>query len=1110
MRLLPLIILFFTSFFGFSQVNFPIKVNGKWGLMDSLGNIALQPEYEAIGLFNAGYAQIQKNGKIGLINENGQEIFTPNYNDIRVVSSSFFTLFKDGRRRLVNLTGDTIIDDDFDYVEVWNEHFIGYMQEDKWGAVNHTGQKIVTPQFSSLQVWKEQYLLTGDSTGVGLIDKTGSEILAANYEEIQFHDSNTFLFKEDSLWGIVNGKGIKQTSNRWNEYKAISPQYIQLMQNDLERVSLYSIAKEKIISENEYSGFLQFNDEQVVSREENGLGLINDNGEKILNAKYEEIHAYPGRLFRAMRKGKWGLIDSNEEIIVDFNYDFIGPPSNSVAVIGQKDKYGVVGLNGELTTAIEYDRIELNDNEAKAFHGDALSILVYNEDGTQEDEDHFNNFGTLKISGGGVKQKIQKSLLTNDADDNQYLLKNFEWFFHRLTETWGLRNRHTGKIKIPPTFPNIQVHKEFGFTIVELNTESEYLYDRTRFKHFKVFGIINNEKGMYSTQTNMIDIRMSDLTAKGLPVARVVFVGGKHGLISRKGGLLLENYAYIGEFEEGRARMSIKGMLTTKMPKNEFHLGGLKNYLASLASPYTLNSLTTYDKKILNSGVLLLENETWGYLDTLGKVTIVPAFDFAMDFKQGAAIVQYNGKWGTIDQEGKELLAPSFDRIHFEARAKNQLLRIYDNCSKYGMVDSSGNVNIPILYEEILPLSEGRAAVKRGGKWGFVDQKGKEVSPCIYEKIQSFSEGLAAVRYKRKWGYLDRNGNLAIPHKYRRVGHFSEGMAWAAEGSFIGYINTKGETIVKPAFHQANSFQEGRAIVRISSDYGIIDPQGKFIVKPKFNKILPYSKDGIAIVRYDGSGSYGLIDQEGNKIGNRKYQKIEPFSEELALVKLNNRYGYVDSEGNEIVAPIYTRAEPFVENRARFIQDGRWGFLDKSGQEIIPAQYSRSLDFKEGRAVVYFGYRNAGLIDPNGNYILEPTINRLVDFAEGRGLVRRNEKSYCYITDDRKFYKGLFQKATGFQCGVAAIKLDGRWGLINTNGLELTLPKFHKVGDFNNGHALIHINRMSGIAGLQGEILIPPEYEYIRYAGNDLFRIEQDNKIGYMDMTGKWVWPLQE
>ena len=107
--------------------------------------------------------------------------------------------------------------------------------------------------------------------------------------------------------------------------------------------------------------------------------------------------------------------------------------------------------------------------------------------------------------------------------------------------------------------------------------------------------------------------------------------------------------------KNGLARMSLKGNLTTKMPKNEYHLGGLKSYLTSLSSPYSLNSLTQHDRRVLNNGVLLVENEVWGYLDTLGKIAIAPAYEFAMDFKNGTAIVQYNGQWGTIDTNEKNI-----------------------------------------------------------------------------------------------------------------------------------------------------------------------------------------------------------------------------------------------------------------------------------------------------------------------------------------------------------------------------------------------------------------------------------------------------------------------
>ena len=50
----------------------------------------------------------------------------------------------------------------------------------------------------------------------------------------------------------------------------------------------------------------------------------------------------------------------------------------------------------------------------------------------------------------------------------------------------------------------------------------------------------------------------------------------------------------------------------------------------------------------------------------------------------------------------------------------------------------------------------------------------------------------------------------------------------------------------------------------------------------------------------------------------------------------------------------------------------------------------------------------------------------------------------------------------------------------------------------------------SDITFLQGELILQPYYEYISYAGEGLFRVEQGDKVGYFDLNGKWVWGLQE
>lgn len=83
------------------------------------------------------------------------------------------------------------------------------------------------------------------------------------------------------------------------------------------------------------------------------------------------------------------------------------------------------------------------------------------------------------------------------------------------------------------------------------------------------------------------------------------------------------------------------------------------------------------------------------------------------------------------------------------------------------------------------PFSNGRAviAIREPGqtlaKYGYIDTSGKLVIPVVYARAEEFREGLAAVRKDGgagqigEAGAIDRNGNVVIPFKYDSPSPFS-------------------------------------------------------------------------------------------------------------------------------------------------------------------------------------------------------------------------------------------------------------------------------------------------------------------------------------------------
>lgn len=53
---------------------------------------------------------------------------------------------------------------------------------------------------------------------------------------------------------------------------------------------------------------------------------------------------------------------------------------------------------------------------------------------------------------------------------------------------------------------------------------------------------------------------------------------------------------------------------------------------------------------------------------------------------------------------------------------ENGLASVRQN-GKSGFIDKTGNIIIPIQYDDTMPFSENLAPVKKNGKWGFIDKK---------------------------------------------------------------------------------------------------------------------------------------------------------------------------------------------------------------------------------------------------------------------------------------------------------------------------------------------------------------------------------------------------
>lgn len=229
-------------------------------------------------------------------------------------------------------------------------------------------------------------------------------------------------------------------------------------------------------------------------------------------------------------------------------------------------------------------------------------------------------------------------------------------------------------------------------------------------------------------------------------------------------------------------------------------------------------------------------------------------------------------RYGLIDSLGNVVLPTEYEKIW---KGDNLFITMKDGYSELRNVDL--NIQFRTNAYRLQPSSSHRELVyvfkhlegnSHRYKVGLMDASGKLIVPCKYDmSIGGFNQfGLALVRRDQLYGYIDATGKEIIPCKYQAVGEFKEELAPACLNGKWGYVNIEGKTVISHQFTGALPFSESMAIIikRETLDtyyYGFIDKRGKIVIPTFFSKAEDF-KDGHARVLLDGK--WITIDKEGN------------------------------------------------------------------------------------------------------------------------------------------------------------------------------------------------------------------------------------------------------
>jgi hypothetical protein len=182
-----------------------VKVNRKYGFVDSNGRQVIAPKYDFVDVFSKGTAIVQLGKKFGIINKSGKEIVPVKYDDIENFSEGLAAVVLNGKAGYVNESGQEVIP--MQYADAFAfTNGVGAVKNGKYGFIDKTGKAITEAKYDKLTYFQNGISVVTVADKSGVVNKAGKEIVPLAYSTISLVDGYLY-FEKDGKWGVMNSSG---------------------------------------------------------------------------------------------------------------------------------------------------------------------------------------------------------------------------------------------------------------------------------------------------------------------------------------------------------------------------------------------------------------------------------------------------------------------------------------------------------------------------------------------------------------------------------------------------------------------------------------------------------------------------------------------------------------------------------------------------------------------------------------------------------------------------------------------------------------------------------------------------------------------------------------
>lgn len=500
---------------------------------------------------------------------------------------------------------------------------------------------------------------------------------------------------------------------------------------------------------------------------------------------------------------------------------------------------------------------------------------------------------------------------------------------------------------------------------------------------------------------------------------------------------------------------------------------------------------------------------------------------------------------------------------------KNTSLFTAGNFGEQGIIDSLGNIVVPIVYEDLHGAGQYLIA-KEHNMIGVIDFANNIVLPFEYDSYEatttSFQKPLPEYylfystntcnkvlnrkkgvfldispfnfielhssgnfficSYKNKFGVLNSSFETTLPFEYDCIEAYQDSaIVVAHQNNKWGLMNYKNEIILpfeyddyfrndwrRPMFlKDANHFTFENGTLRESNEEEI--QRFKYSIKDKYN--AQFIK-GHPIVQRDNR--FGILDSNLNVQVPLIYSKISPiglynskerYHQSLVIAEVNKLKGIIDLN-NQVLLPFeYDDIQGYINRDFFLIKNNKRGLCDSTLKITIPIEYTY-LDFaqKEGQVIFSHDGKKMGIMTLDQHIILPEEYDRINGYYYNFYLLTNNElKGICDLEGKVVIPTKYEELAISPYNELLLFKQKDKWGIMTMEEKVILPAEYDQINVFQKNITGVRKGDKWAFVNEKGKFKTEFIYDHISYSWdvNDLTEVTYNGQVGFLNSDLKVV-----